>query len=68
MKDIEEIKVLTSSTDFLKNIKTDMELQESSLRISAPTPYSIRDSRDGTTSILNVSLPTERFLNQSRIQ
>ena len=35
---------------------------------SAPTPFSVRDSREGTASILNVSLPTERLLGFARRQ
>lgn len=55
-----EIKVIEQSTDFLSNVKTDKEMEEINLRITSG--FSIKDTRNGTMSVVNVRLPTERLL------
>lgn len=60
----EEINLISQQTDFLKGISTDLELKERDNR--GRESLSIRDSRAGITSIVNVALPSERFLNQVR--
>ncbi|CAK78221.1 unnamed protein product (macronuclear) [Paramecium tetraurelia] len=64
--EVQEIKVIEQSTDFLSNVKTDKEMEEINLRIN--TGYSIRDTKNGTTSVVNVRLPTERIVVQNRQQ
>ncbi|CAD8077311.1 unnamed protein product [Paramecium sonneborni] len=64
--EVQEIKVIEQSTDFLSNVKTDKEMEEINIRIN--TGYSIRDTKNGTTSVVNVRLPTERIVVQNRQQ
>eukprot|EP01016_Furgasonia_blochmanni_P036928 TRINITY_DN4291_c0_g1_i11.p1 TRINITY_DN4291_c0_g1~~TRINITY_DN4291_c0_g1_i11.p1 ORF type:complete len:448 (+),score=134.16 TRINITY_DN4291_c0_g1_i11:338-1681(+) len=65
-EDREEISEINTSFEFLKTVKTEQEKSESQMKIIAPTPFSIKDTRSGTASIVNISLPSERYIGMSR--
>lgn len=53
------------STDFLKNVQNYKEQVESKMKIDDPTPLTLstKDSKYGMTSVVHVSLPSERKMN-----
>lgn len=52
--------------DFLKNVKNYKEQLEDKMKIENPTQINLgnKDSKQGTMSIVNISLPSERIINQ----
>ena len=57
---------LSKDTDFLAGIKTETQLINLKKFINVPTQRSLKDTRCGTESVMNVSLPSERMRNLSR--
>ena len=62
----EDITSLKMDTEFLKNLATEAQINQNQIRQIAPTPLSMKDSRDGTASIINVALPTEKMRAHSK--
>eukprot|EP00828_Plagiopyla_frontata_P038835 TRINITY_DN5097_c0_g2_i2.p1 TRINITY_DN5097_c0_g2~~TRINITY_DN5097_c0_g2_i2.p1 ORF type:complete len:306 (+),score=65.98 TRINITY_DN5097_c0_g2_i2:121-1038(+) len=60
------LSTIITTTDFLKNIQTQIEQQEIKQKIMQPTKYGISDTKEGTTSVVNISLPSEKMMNFCR--
>ena len=60
------ISEINNSTEFLQGIRTEEQSIEQRRHLVAPTPLSIRDTRCGTTSVMNISLPSEKIMNYSK--
>lgn len=60
---IEELTTVNTTTDFLTAISANADdSKDKEVKIPAAKAMSVRDSRSGTASILNVSLPSEKIL------
>lgn len=64
--DKEQIKTIVTSTDFLKSVQTEREFYENQQKIDAPIKLSMKDSKDGITSVVNVPLPSERLISYTK--
>ena len=52
---------ISETTEFLKKIQSKSEIEENFKLITAPTPFSLKDSKSGTQSVVNIPLPSERL-------
>ena len=52
---------ISETTEFLKKIPSKSEIEENYKLITAPTPFSLKDSKSGTQSVVNIPLPSERL-------
>jgi len=52
---------ISETTEFLKKIPSKSEIEENYKLITAPTPFSLKDAKSGTQSVVNIPLPSERL-------
>jgi U4/U6.U5 tri-snRNP-associated protein 1 len=52
---------ISETTEFLKKIPSKSEIEENYKLITAPTPFSLKDAKSGTQSVVNIPLPNERL-------
>jgi U4/U6.U5 tri-snRNP-associated protein 1 len=63
----QELTNIDTSTEFLKSVPTSVDVERKKFNPPSAS-LGLRDSVSGTTSVLNVSMPTERLLFSSKAQ
>jgi len=57
-----ELDSINASTEFLRGVATRDVMTEQKAKITEPVSLSLRDTKNGTASVVNVSLPSEKLL------
>jgi len=57
-----ELDSINASTEFLRGVATRDVMTEQKSKITEPVSLSLRDTKNGTASVVNVSLPSEKLL------
>lgn len=63
-----ELDTIKASTDFLRGVATQDLMLEQKAKITEPVSLSLKDTRNGMASVVNVSLPSERLLARNKAQ
>ena len=67
----ENAEEITETTEFLKKVSTKQDIEENYRMLTTPVTYSLKDTKNGSVSVVNIPLPNERRqykLNKSLIE